>query len=121
MMNQNPSLYPALGDLFAAHRDDFLVYFSTNASSSKLRGIAANPRGCAYYCHPKRWRGVALIGDLDVVADAAVRRTLWHDEWKVYYPGGVDDPDNAVLCLRPYCISGWNGHETFEFVLGSRG
>lgn len=119
MLNlRNPSLYPTLADLFAAHRDDFLVYFSTNLSSHKVREIPENPRGCAYYCHPKRWRGAALVGDLEVERDAAVRHGLWHEEWTVYYPGGVDDPDYAVLCLRPRRVSGWNGRETFEFELG---
>jgi len=114
---RNPSLYPGQADLFAAHGEDLLVYISTNASSAKVRQIERNPRGCVYYCHPKRWRGVSLVGDLEIVRDASVRRALWNEGWTAYYPRGVDDPDNAVICLRPRRVQGWTGEERFEFAV----
>jgi general stress protein 26 len=119
MLNlRNSSLYPGLLDVFARHRDDFLVHFSTNTSSAKVREIPLNSRGCAYYCHPKRYRGVALVGDLEISRDATLRRALWQNEWIVYYPGGVDDPDYTVVTLRPRSVRGWSGAERFEFAPG---
>ncbi len=121
MLNlRNPSLYPALVDTFAGHRDDFLVHFTTNTSSGKVREIPANPHGCAYYCHPRRFRGVALVGDLEVSRDASLRHALWHDDWTVYYPGGVEDPDYTVVSLHPRAVRGWSGAERFEFALGCK-
>jgi general stress protein 26 len=117
---QNPSLYPHLVDLFAPHRKDFLAYVSTNAPSTKVAEVRRDPRGCLYYCHPKRYRGVLLVGDFEILDDSALRHTLWTDGWEVYYPGGPDDPDFAVLRIRPTSVSGWNGSGRFEFPIEGR-
>ncbi len=118
MLNlRNPSLYPSLSGLFAAHRDDLLVYFGTNTASHKVGEIAACARGCAYYCHPTRWHGVSLIGDLEVTRDRELRILLWQDAWTAYYPAGVEDPDYSVVVLRPHAVSGWNGREAFRYDL----
>lgn len=117
---RNPTAYPHLAELFDAHRTDFLVYVTTNASSAKVGQIRTNPHGSVYYCHPKRFRGVLLVGDLEVVDDSALRHVLWTNGWEIYYPGGPDDPDHTVLRLSPKYATGWSGSERFEFSIGSR-
>jgi len=114
---RNPSLYPDQADLFDRHRQDFLVYISTNTSSAKVAQILRDPRGSLYYCHPKRYRGVLLVGDLAIVDDSVLRRALWNESWTMYYPGGPDDPDHTVLCLSPRRVEGWNGSSRFDFTL----
>jgi general stress protein 26 len=113
---RNPSLYPDQADLFDRHRQDFLVYISTNTSSAKVAQILRDPRGSLYYCHPKRYRGVLLVGDLAVIDDSALRHALWHESWTMYYPGGPDDPDHTVLRLSPRHVEGWNGSSRFDFT-----
>jgi general stress protein 26 len=115
---RNPSIYPHLADLFDEHRDDFLIYVATNTSSAKLRQVRSNARGSVYYCHPKRFRGVLLVGDVEIVDDGSVRRMLWTDGWEMYYPEGLDDPDYSVLRILPKYGTGWSGSERFEFAVG---
>ena len=117
---RNPAIYPHLAELFDAHRDDFLVYVTTNTSSAKVRQIRQDPRGSVYYCHPKRFRGVLLVGEIEIVDSSSIRHTLWTDGWEVYYHGGADDPDHTVLRLRPTYASGWSGSERFEFRIGQK-
>lgn len=114
---RNPSLFPKQVELFALHRKDLVAYVSTNTSSAKVRQVERNPRGCIYYCHPTRWRGVALIGDLEVTRDAELRRALWCDGNEIYYPQGVDDPDYSVITLRPRWVEGWTGDDRMGFAL----
>jgi general stress protein 26 len=116
---RNPSLFPKHADLFAAHRRDLVTYVSTNTSSAKVRQVERNPRGCIYYCHPTRWRGVALIGDLEVLRDAELRRSLWNDGDEIYYPQGIDDPDYSVIALRPRWVEGWTGDGRMGFEVGA--
>jgi general stress protein 26 len=115
---RNPSLFPRQTELFALHRKDLVTHVSTNTSSSKTRQVERHPRGCIYYCHPTRWRGVALIGDLEVTRDAELRHALWNDGWEIYYPKGVDDPDYAVITLRPLRVEGWTGGDRMAFEVG---
>ncbi len=92
--------FPALKDFFLG-ADDFSVYLTTNTSSSKVSQIAENPRVSVYYCDVPEFRGLLLSGEMEIVADRAVREALWQEEWMMYYPGGADDPDHTVLRLRP--------------------
>jgi hypothetical protein len=102
-------IYEANKGKFGQHEDN------AGIMASKIRQVERNPRGCIYYCHPTRWRGVALIGDLEVTQDAGLRRALWNDGWEVYYPKGVDDSDYAVITLRPRWVAGWTGGDRFGF------
>jgi general stress protein 26 len=118
MLNlRNREQYPRQAELFATHQDDLVAYFTTNTSSSKLQELAGNPRACAYYCHPRKFRGVALVGDIEVVSHADIRQAVWNEGWVRYYPGGPDDPDHSILCLRPKYATGWYESETFRIEL----
>jgi general stress protein 26 len=121
MLNlRNKRQYPNQAHLFAPHRDDWMVYFSTNTSSSKIRQIKSNPRASVYYCDPARFHGLMLKGDIEIVDDSQVRHAIWNEGWERYYPGGPDDPDHTVLRLYPQSAQGWRGF-TFQFSLGKHG
>lgn len=92
--------FPSLIELFKKHEDDFLVYFTTNTSSSKIAHIKKNPKVSIYYCKPSDWRGLMLGGEVEIV-DKAIKEAIWQKGWEMYYPGGPHDPDHTVLCLRP--------------------
>ncbi|HWP96041.1 MAG TPA: pyridoxamine 5'-phosphate oxidase family protein [Syntrophomonadaceae bacterium] len=93
--------FPALLAAFEEHQDDFLIYFTTNTSSRKLKHIQANHKASVYYCQPIEWRGLNMVGSIEIVNDRDVKQSLWQDGWEMYYPGGADDPDYSVLCMRP--------------------
>jgi general stress protein 26 len=116
---RNPSLYPRQAELFDDHGSDFVVYVTTNTSSMKVAQIHDNPRGSIYYCHPKRFRGLLLVGDLEVVDDSALRHALWNEDWTQYYAGGPDDPDHTILRLLPRHAEGWYGSGKFSFAIGA--
>lgn len=102
MLNlRNTEKFPRLREFFAGHGEDFLVYFTTNTSSAKVRDILRHPKVSAYYCLPGLWWGVALAGRAELVEDPAEKERVWQPEWEMYYPGGVADPDNALLRLTP--------------------
>ncbi len=93
--------FPDLSGLFDKHRDDFLIYFTTNTSSSKVDQIKTNPRVSVYYCKPGEWRGLMLGGEIEIITDKKIKEKIWQNGWEMYYPDGAYDPDYTVLCLRP--------------------
>ncbi len=93
--------FPKLTDLFEKHKDDVLVYLTTNTSSSKIAHIKKNPKVSIYYCRPSEWRGLMLGGEVEIVTDKAIKEAIWQKEWEMYYPGGPHDPDHTVLRLLP--------------------
>ncbi|MFH0968836.1 MAG: pyridoxamine 5'-phosphate oxidase family protein [Methanobacteriota archaeon] len=102
MLNlRNKCRYPGLIPLFASHGKDLLLYFTTNTTSGKIAQIANNNKASAYFCAPSEWRGLMLGGTVSVVSDIGIKGNLWQKEWTMYYPGGAEDPDYTILCLKP--------------------
>ena len=98
---RNRSHFPLLRNVFAAHRDDFLVFFTTNTSSKKVEEVGRSPIGCVFYCVPMEFRGLMLSGRIETVTDPSLKERLWQEGWERYYPLGKQDPDYAVLGMYP--------------------
>ncbi len=113
--------FAGLAGAFHNHRDDFLVYFTTNTSSPKIAHIKKNPKVSVYYCMPADFRGLMLSGEMEIVTDRVERERVWQKGWEMYYPGGVNDPDHTVLRLRPMTAKYYHQLNFFTFDLrGSR-
>ena len=122
MLNlRNKLQYPNHVHLYEGHDDDFMVYVSTNTSSKKRKDIEANPRIGLYYCRPREFFGMSLVGDVEIVEDAAIKEAVWADGWERYFPttGRADDPDYTLLRLYPKSARGWNHSEKFAFGIPS--
>jgi general stress protein 26 len=79
-------------------RDDIKhFYFTTNKSSMRAKQYAGNPKACVYFFDKRFFRGVMLIGTMEVLHDSATKKMIWKDGDEMYYPEGVGDPDYCVL------------------------
>jgi general stress protein 26 len=104
---RNKQQYQDLEDIFAADEDDFLIYMTTDTASGKFKQIQANPKASVYFCDPKEIKGLLLVGEIEVVTDKDIKRKLWRDDWKIYYPSGPDGPEYTILALRPKQATCW--------------
>ncbi len=102
MLNlRNKEQFPEYSSFFNKQENKFLIYISTNTSSSKVTHIEQNPTINVYFCDPDDFKGVMLGGKAEVVADKKLKYEIWRDWWTRYYPEGVDDPDYTLLRLNP--------------------
>ena len=114
---RNIKKYPGLKELFQQYNSDFLTYFTTNMSSPKIERILENPKVCVYYCKPDEWRGLMIAGFMEIVNDKDIKNALWQNNWTIYYPGGVEDPDYAILKLQPIFLKGYNQLQQYTMNL----
>jgi general stress protein 26 len=114
---RNEKKFPKASKMFAKHRDDLLIYFSTNTSSTKVKQIQKNPAVSAYYCKPTEYIGVMLGGIIKIITDQKIKEGLWEEGWERYYPEGIEDEDYTVLQLLTNHIRGWNRKHTFVLDL----
>ena len=79
-------------------RDSFKnFYFTTNTSSMRVNQYRKNKKACLYFFDKRYFRGVMLIGTMDVLTDQKTKDLIWRDGDTTYYPLGVTDPDYCVL------------------------
>lgn len=115
---RNKERFPKLIPIFDGHSSDFMILFSTNTSSTKVRDIRRNGAVSVYYCNPENWCGVMFGGNIEIVQDSELKKAIWHEGWERYYAGGYDDPDHTLLRLIPTTARGWTGSSTFKIDLG---
>ena len=72
-------------------------YFTTNTSSMRVAQWRANPKACLYFCDSRFFRGVMLIGTIEVLEEPEYKERIWREGDTMYYPAGVEDPDYCVL------------------------
>lgn len=97
----HPGRFPKQAAFLAELNQDFCIYLGTNTSSAKVLHLTQSPKMSVYY-HPRdSWLGMLVAGDAEIVADMAVKRGLWQEEWSMYYDGGVESQDFAIIRIRP--------------------
>jgi general stress protein 26 len=73
------------------------VWFSTNTSSRRVGQLTRDPKACVYFVDFETWKGLMLVGTVELLQDAESRQRLWRPGYERYYPQGVNDPDYTVL------------------------
>ena len=72
-------------------------YFTTNTSSMRVAQFRKNSKACIYFCDKRFFKGVMLIGEMEVLEDKHSKEMIWREGDTMYYPLGVTDPDYCVL------------------------
>ncbi|MCL1941496.1 MAG: pyridoxamine 5'-phosphate oxidase family protein [Synergistaceae bacterium] len=72
-------------------------YFTTNTSSMRVSHFMKNPKACVYFFDKRFFRGVMLVGTVEVLQDSASKEMIWREGDTMYYSKGVTDPDYCVL------------------------
>ncbi|WP_455717141.1 pyridoxamine 5'-phosphate oxidase family protein [Anaerosporobacter sp.] len=72
-------------------------YFTTNISSMRVTQFEENSKACIYFCDRRFFRGVMLIGNIEVLEDSKSKEMIWQEGDTMYYSKGVTDPDYCVL------------------------
>lgn len=91
--------YPVTRAMLAPRKREGIktFWFTTNTSSNKVKCYKENPLGSIYFVDKRFFRGVNLVGKVEVLEDEETKRMIWHEGDEIYYPLGINDPDYTVL------------------------
>ena len=73
------------------------IWFSTNTSSKRVAQLKRDSKACVYFVDMDQWKGLMLVGTIEVLQDMESRQRLWRPGYEKYYPLGVTDADYSVL------------------------
>jgi pyridoxamine 5'-phosphate oxidase len=110
--------YPEFSNFYDKLNDKYVIYFSTNTSSSKIEHIKANPKVSVYLCEPENFKGVMFGGDIAIVEDMNIKREFWLERSRRYYPKGLEDPDYTILQFTPKSARFFYKLEQGQFEVG---
>ena len=73
------------------------IWFSTSTSSDKVRYFRKNNKASIYFIDKRYFRGVSLIGTIEVLETTEAKEMIWQTGDEMFYKEGVSDPDYCVL------------------------
>jgi general stress protein 26 len=127
LMNQSPiAMVGSIdGDAFPnikamlnmEHEGLATIWFSTNTASKRVAQFQQNPKACVYYADQVNYKGLMLVGTIEILQDAASRQRLWRPGFEMYYPLGVDDPDYSVLRFTTIWGNYYHGLSNLTFEI----
>jgi general stress protein 26 len=98
---RNKEQFPEFFQFFKNQQNQFIIYISTNTSSSKVAHLSKNPNMCVYFLDAENFMGFMLGGSAEVIDDMEVKKKIWLDWWTQYYPEGLEAPDYTLLRMEP--------------------
>ncbi|MCL2775810.1 MAG: pyridoxamine 5'-phosphate oxidase family protein [Oscillospiraceae bacterium] len=90
-------------------------YFSTNFSAKRTQQFIKNPNASIYFCDEADYKGLMLIGKMEVLTDKEHKTMLWHDGDEIYYPNGIDDEDYCVFKFTAVKGNYYHGLKNCDF------
>lgn len=94
-----------------------MFWFTTNTSSNKVQFFRKNPKASIYFVDKRFFRGVSLIGSVEVVETAKEKERIWRDGDTMYYKEGVTDPDYCVLKFTAEKGRYYSNFKSEDFVI----
>lgn len=92
-------------------------WFHTNTSSQRTRQYKDNTKACLYFCDKRFFRGVMLLGTMEVLEDRAEKDRLWQDDYVKYYSGGPADPDYCIFRFTAFAGRYYSNFSSEDFEI----
>jgi general stress protein 26 len=84
------------------------LIFLTHLSSQKTGEVQHDGRVNVAFQSDKGDRYVSVSGTATIAHDVPRMRDLWNPTYRAWFPGGVDDPDGAVMTVQIDYIDYWD-------------
>lgn len=88
------------------------LYFFIPQSGALYERLLTDGEVCVTYTDPDADSYVSLSGQARFVDDRALKESLWSPMAKAWFPGGVSDPDLALLVVRIRHAEYWDVNDS---------
>lgn len=95
--------------------EDGTLWFFTDIRSIKIEEVAADKEVHLTYAHPGKESYMDVWGSAKIVTDKQQIKDKWSPIIKAWFPDGVDDPNIALLKIKPSQCYYWDA-ETGKMV-----
>ena len=88
--------------------DDGFLWFFTSAHSSKVDEIRNDREVNIAYADISNMRFVSVAGTCELIRSRTVSERLWRDEYKRWFPLGLEDPELILLKVTINAVEYWD-------------
>lgn len=98
---------------------DGVIWFFTKDHTPKVEEVEEDERTLLSYADPHKQNYVSISGHVQVVRDAAKQKELWSEPLRVWFPGGPEAPEVALMKVTVDGAEYWDSpSSTFVHAYG---
>jgi len=90
---------------------DGTLWFFTGGSAAKTADIRDRRQVNVSFAAPDRDRYVSVSGVAMIIDDVELRRRLWNESYRPWFPKGLDDPDLRLIRIEAEEAEYWDQAE----------
>lgn len=96
------------------------VWFFSGRETAKVHEIEADTH-VLVVCQDDRDSFISLAGAATLVDDREKAKELWNETYKVWFPGGIEDPDLVLISVKPVDAEYWDneGFSKIKYMLAA--
>lgn len=83
------------------------LWFATSLDTNKVEDLQKDPRINLSYYRPSDRAWVSVSGKARIDQDRTKIKALWKEDWKIWFPGGPEQPDLALLHVDAESVTFW--------------
>lgn len=88
--------------------DNGMLWFFTDIRSIKVEEVAKEKKVHLVYAHPGKESFLDVWGQATISNDRQQIKDKWSPMIKAWFPGGIDDPNIALLKVQPAQVYYWD-------------
>jgi len=81
------------------------IWMATGSHSTKTGHFQKNPK--ASVCYFSGGDSVTLLGEIEIIHDAAIKQEMWQDWFIAHFPTGASDPEYCILRFDAQVATCW--------------
>lgn len=90
-------------------RDIYFVTSKRSEKQGKAKHFEANTKSSV--CFQRAGDSLTLVGDVEIITDAAEMQRLWNEHDRAFFPKGTDDPKIRFIHFHTREATFWIGHK----------
>ncbi len=90
-------------------RDIYFVTSKRSEKQGKAKHFETNSKSSI--CFQYEGDSVTLVGDVEIITDAAIMRRLWNEQDRAFFPKGIEDPKIRFLHFHTSEATFWIEHK----------
>ena len=91
-----------------AEEETSFIYFFTNDVSAKVEEIDSEQQVCLSYMDMSKELYISVSGTANFSYDKEKMKQLWNPMLKAWFPEGIEDPNLAIIKIKPSQAEYWD-------------